>query len=135
MSYQIDFLHELQYRDLGHGFFPVLDLTVIGPTNAVDLLAVIDTGAQYSLFNGARAALIGLDLTAGKRVILGGLAGRMIAWLHQVDLEILGARFRCEVAFSEQPIPRELLGRHTVFKQIRIAFREGTSCVYLDPSP
>jgi predicted aspartyl protease len=135
MSPRVDFDHEFQYRDFGqNSFFPALDVTLIGPKGEEDLLAIIDTGAKYCLFSGLRAEPIGLDLTAGRREILSGLAGQLVAWIHQVQLEILGTRFVCDVAFSEQHIPRELLGRHTLFTQVRIGFREGISAGYFHPA-
>jgi len=133
MSPRVDFQHEFQYRDLGLDSFPALDVTLIGPQGEEDLIAIIDTGARYCLFSGLRAVGVGLDLEAGRRELLGGLAGTLTAWIHQVELEILGARFQCEVAFSDQHIPRELLGRHTLFDQIRIGFREGISTGYFHP--
>jgi predicted aspartyl protease len=134
MSPRVDFSHEFQYRYLGTDFFPVLDVTLVGPSGEDDLIAIIDTGAKYCLFNGLRAAAIGLDLGSGRLEKLTGLTGQLLARIHQVDLEILGTRFSCEVAFSEQPIPRELLGRHTLFTQMRIGFREGISTGYFHPS-
>ncbi|HEU0046678.1 MAG TPA: aspartyl protease family protein, partial [Nitrososphaera sp.] len=121
MSPQLDFSYEFQYRYIGNHFLPALDVTLIGPSGEDDLVAIIDTGAEFSLFDGRRAAAIGLDLTAGRRQIMGGLAGEFIAWIHEVDLEIVGASFHCEVAFSDHHIQRELLGRHTFFTQVRIA--------------
>ena len=94
MSPRVDFEHEFQYRDFGHdSVFPALDVTLIGPSGEEDLIAILDTGAKYSLFSGVRAAPIGLDLTTGRREILSGLAGQLIAWIHQVDLEISFALF------------------------------------------
>ncbi len=135
MSPRVDFDHEFQYRDFGQDtYFPALEVTLIGPENEEDLIAIVDTGAKYCLFNGLRAASIGLDLGAGRMEVLSGLAGQLNARIHQVDLEILGTRFRCEVAFSEQDIPRELLGRHTLFSQVRFGFREGISTGYFHPA-
>jgi predicted aspartyl protease len=135
MSRQLDFSYEFQYRYIGNHFLPVLDVTLIGPGGEDDLVAIIDTGAEFSLFDGQRARAIGLELTAGRRLSMGGLTGQLTAYIHEVDLEIFGAHFRCEVAFSELAIPRELVGRHTFFTQVRIAFREGISAVYFDPRP
>lgn len=135
MSPRIDFDHEFQYRDLGDGsLFPVLDVTLFGPAGEEDTLAIIDTGAKYCLFDGRRAESIGLDLAAGRRERLSGLAGEFFAWVHPVELEILGSRFACEVAFSEHPIPRELLGRHTLFQHIRLGFREGLLVGFFHPT-
>lgn len=135
MSLRIDFDHEFQYKFINGLFLPALNVTLIGPAGEQDLIGILDTGASYCLLNGRRARRIGLDLTAGRREILWGLTGQIISWAHPVHLEIFGTRFACEVAFSEHDIPRELLGRHTLFPQIRLAFREGLSIGYFHPAP
>ena len=135
MSPRIEFDHEFSYRDLGKGLFPGLAVTLVGPAGEDDLIAIVDTAATYCLFNGIRAQAIGLDLASGRRETLSSLTGHLNGWIHRVELEILGSRFQCEVAFSDQPIPRELLGRHSLFEQIRIGFREGLSTGYFHPMP
>ena len=133
MSPRIDFDHEFQYRYFGNAFLPALEVTLIGPTDEDDLLAIIDTGATYCLFNGVRASAIGLQLGDGRPEQLAGLAGGLMARIHPVTLEIAGPRFECEVAFSEQEIERELLGRYNLFRQVRFGFREGMSMAYFHP--
>ena len=133
MSPRIDFDHEFQYRYFGNAFLPAREVTLIGPADEDDLLAIVDTGATYCLFNGVRAAAIGLQLDVGRPQQLAGLAGGLMARIHPVTLEIAGHRFECEVAFSEQDIERELLGRHTLFPQVRFGFREGMSMAYFHP--
>ncbi len=95
----------------------------------------LDTGATYSLFDGKRVRSIGLDLTTGKSIQLTALSGSMPARLHPVTLEILGSRIKCEVAFSEREVRRELLGRHDLFPRVRFGFREGVSVGYFHPQP
>jgi len=131
------FDQEFRYRQvpgLDPGLlFPALPVGLIGPSGADDLLAIIDTGAKYSLFDGRRAKSIGLDLMAGKSVQLTALSGTLPARLQAVTLEILGSRLECEVAFSESEIRRELLGRHDLFSHARFGFREGMSLGYFHP--
>jgi predicted aspartyl protease len=133
MSPRIDFNYEFQYRHFGDLFLPAVEVTLVGPTDQDDLLAIIDTGATYCLFNGVRAAAIGLELGAGRLEQLCGLAGGLMARIHPVTIEIARHGFQCEAAFSEQEIERELLGRHTLFGQVRFGFREGMSMAYFHP--
>lgn len=137
--FNLQFDSEFQYREIAgldsSLLFPALAVGIIGPTGAEDLLAIVDTGAAYSLFNGKRAKSIGLDLQAGKPILLGGLSGSLTARLHRITLEILGAKIDCEVAFSESEIRRELLGRHGLFPRVRFGFREGISLGYFHPEP
>jgi len=137
MTHKIDFAHEFHYRDLpAIPFVPAVGVTLIGPSGQDEFVAIVDTGAAYCLFNGRRAKSIGLDLQAGRQQKLAGIAGgTLMARIHQVRLEILGSTFKCEVAFSEEDIGRELLGRHDLFSQVRFGFREGRSIAYFHPSP
>src|SRR5882762_500762 len=125
------FDNEFQYRPVPGldptVLFPALPVGIVGPKGAEDLLAIVDTGATYSLINGKRARSIGLDLMAGRPITLTGLSGSLLARLHRVTLEILGSKIDCEIAFSESEIRRELLGRHELFSRVRFGFREGIS--------
>jgi len=133
------FDNEFQYRPVPGldptVLFPALPVGIVGPKGAEDLLAIVDTGATYSLINGKRARSIGLDLMAGRPITLTGLSGSLLARLHRVTLEILGSKIDCEIAFSESEIRRELLGRHELFSRVRFGFREGISMAYFHPQP
>lgn len=135
--FRVSFEHEFQFRSVPGlpQTYPALVVGLIGPGGQDDCLAIFDTGASYSLFDGKRAKSIGLDLTSGTRINLSGLSGDISAWLHRVTLDIEGSKFECEVAFSEAAIGRELLGRSGLFTRIRLALREGQSCFYFHPAP
>jgi|SRR5271168_4770486 len=105
MTHKIDFEHEFQYRELADNIFaPALDVTIFGPHGQDDLLAIVDTGAKFCLFDGRRAESIGLELLAGRQQRLGGLAGGVLtARMHQVRLEILGPRSRATWRLANNP--------------------------------
>jgi len=130
----ISFDHEFHYREIpGLGVRPALLVGIIGPKGQQDTLAIIDSGADYSLFNGVRAGPIGIGPGDGKRTRLSGLSGGLDVRLLRVTLEILGSKFDCEVAFSEQHIARELLGRNELFDRIRLGLCGGSSLGYFHP--
>ncbi|PYT72899.1 MAG: hypothetical protein DMG39_08605 [Acidobacteria bacterium] len=105
--FTVSFDSEFQYRSVPgldpSVLFPALPVGVIGPQGAEDLLAIVDTGATYLLFNGNRAKSIGLDLMRGRLITLTGLSGSMPARIHRVTLEILGSTIDCS-AFLRIPI-------------------------------
>lgn len=138
MSHTLEFKHVFHYRpfpQFGAEVRPVLPVTLIGPAGSDDTLAIVDSGADYCLFNGERTGELGIALLEGKEITLTGLSGRLEARLHDIDLEIEGDRFRCTVAFSLGRIARELLGRSSFFDQTKIGFQEQESLLYFDPSP
>ena len=133
----IEFERVLGYRSIapGQAPLPAIPVGLIGPGGTDDAVAILDTGAQYSIFNGQRTSVLGIELASGKRIRFESLGGGMYGWLHSITLEIEGFRFPCEVLFSNGYIRRELLGRHTVFDQITIGIREKYRSIYFSPRP
>lgn len=136
MSAILEFDHFLPYGYVpSQGSLPAMVVTLIGPTGEEDVLAIVDTGAAYSIFNGSRASALGIDLLRGPVVHLTSLGGPLDGRLHRIDVEIQGTRFGCEVLFSLGHIPRELIGRHSLFSQIRFGIRESLQRIYFHPRP
>lgn len=137
MNHNIHFEHVIPYRAVppGTDLFPAFFVGLIGPAGQEDALVILDTGAEYSIFNGSRASALGLDLLNGQRVTLSSLGGQLTGHIHRIVLEIEGSRFNAEVLFSLNTIPRELLGRHTLFEQMRWGLRESRHEVYFSPRP
>ena len=137
MNYNIQFEHVIPYRavPLRTGLFPALFVGLIGPGGQDDSLVILDTGAEYSIFNGSRASALGLNLLAGQRVTVSSLGGSVEGYIHPIVLEIEGSQFQTEVVFSLNRIPRELLGRSSVFRQVTWGLRESRQEMYFSPRP
>ena len=131
MSRSIQFERTISY-DKG---VPATYIRLIGPDGEDEALAVFDTGAQYCLFKGGRAPGIGISLMEGRRISLSSLGGEIVGYLHRIDIEIEGSRFKVEAVFSLNYIPREILGRHTLFEQVTWGLRESQQEIYFSPKP
>lgn len=114
--------------------FPAIPVRLITNFGAVDTLAILDSGAERSLFDGAYSQSLGLMLPTGQRISLTGISGTIYGRLHPVEVDIEGHRFTCEICFSEHPISRNLLGRD-LFDHIQVGFREHYFELYLTPTP
>jgi predicted aspartyl protease len=115
---------------------PCLAVVVTGPHGQVDIVAHVDSGSYYVVFDGQIAEAIGLNLANGEYKELGPPTGVVPARLHDVTMEIEGYRFPCRAAFTEVPIRRAcLLGRAGFFNLWQIGFREAISELYLSPDP
>jgi hypothetical protein len=131
LSYSFQFDHVIPY-DKGA---PATYVRLIGPGGQDEVLALLDTGSQYCLFQGVRALGLGLSLLDGRPILLSSLAGDLQGYLHRIIIEIEGALFSVDAVFSLNPIPRELLGRHTLFEQITWGLRESQQEIYFSPRP
>jgi hypothetical protein len=114
---------------------PAIYVRLIGPGGEDEALALLDTGSQYCLFKGSRAPGIGLILMEGRKISLSTLGGGIQGYLHRVDIEIEGSRFAIDAVFSLNPIPREILGRDTLFEQVTWGLRESQHEIYFSPKP
>lgn len=106
------------------------------PQNAVDLRAELDSGAEFSLFDGGLAQSIGLDLPNGTpfRFVTTNSSYIDARILRVVISEPYLGRFPMELRFSIGQIQRNLLGRD-FFNLMQIGFRERHLEVFLTASP
>ena len=107
---------EFGYTAVGQSSAPLLALRVTAPAStglSVDIDAHLDSGAERSLFDGALASMLGLELLAGKAIRFAATAGPAFeARVHRAWLwnESVGG-FELELALTTQHIRRNLLGR------------------------
>jgi hypothetical protein len=98
----------------------------------LEINAELDSGAEYSLFQGQWALAIGLDLFGGTPFALGLANG------SSLDSRILPVvithgelgRFNFHARFSTGPLRRNILGRD-FFDLLQVGFDEHHSEVYL----
>jgi hypothetical protein len=108
---------------------PLCELELIGRTERVTIDALVDSGAEYSVFPRKAADDAGLDLPrlSNGSVSFGGSVEP--AWKAQVDFELEAWRLRADVLFVERlQFPYALLGRRGVFARFgEVAFVEKTN--------
>lgn len=104
--------------------------------NALDLRAELDSGAEFSLFDGNLAESIGLDLASGNpfRFVTTNSSYIDARILPVVISEPDLGRFPIGLRFSVNQIQRNLLGRD-FFNLVQIGFRERHLEVFLTPVP
>jgi len=98
--------------------------TILHGKEALQLLALIDSGCETTMINIEVAALIGIELTKCKRVLVAGVGkGSQKGYQTEIDIEIPGCNstFASSVIFAD--IPTEmLLGQESFFKNFQILF-------------
>jgi len=86
---------------------PIVAVRVSAGTNYQDTLALVDSGADYSIFHAKFAEVLGLRLTGGQLKRFIGLDDKLyIGYLHPVAIRLLHAPprwppIRAEVLFRE----------------------------------
>jgi hypothetical protein len=118
----------LQYkRDTELVRLPILSIQIACNHNKETIWALIDSGAEISVFNSEIAGLLNIEIRSGKQFNLGGIVDNrgLHAWLHQVSMTVgdLGS-ISTMVAFTDSESPGlSLLGQKGFFDNYQIRFK------------
>ena len=81
---------------------PIIPIKILKASIILQYAALIDSGADFCIFDAGLGEYLGLNIKSGIQVEFGGIQslGGAKAYIHKVDLEIGGHEFRTEVGFS-----------------------------------
>jgi hypothetical protein len=119
-------------KKFGEVFEPTIPVTVVGPKRAIEVLMLIDSGADISLLPASLAELIGLQLDMKNRREVYGLGEGGVPYvLSPVTLRIRDVEISARVAWALAEDVPLVLGRLDVFRRFAIEFREFENRVVL----
>lgn len=104
---------------------PYVPFTLRGPRGSVQLVGLVDSGADICLFDGEIAAAIGLKLEDGIRISSRGVeGGRLPTWLHPVRILVDGdhSEIACTVGFIPGFTGTPILGQEGFFGAFKVTF-------------
>lgn len=104
---------------------PIISITLSGSSGRATVEALIDSGADLSLFHVSLAHRIGINLGDCPIAIFSGIeSGKLNAWLHEVAVEIVGVgkSTKFNVGFVDSPGVFAILGQEGFFDHYRIKF-------------
>lgn len=120
------------YKKSDNQFFPVIKLALIHKNTKLTIEALIDSGANISIFNADVAEILGIDVESGKEVYLSGVGGRILGYQHTIQVEIDRKFFLAKLIFSREfLVSFNLIGREGVFNKFTICFDEKKKSVEL----
>lgn len=125
---------EQPYTRIRRASLPLIPVTLFKSDGVplLPLLALVDSGANISLFHAEVAELLGLDLTTGVKIPLGGIKDSIEAYVHSVQCTISQCSFLCRIAFSEQfTAAFNVLGRLDFFEKFAVLLDESDQKLYL----
>lgn len=115
---------------------PLIPITIFGPRGSIYLDALVDSGADQSLFHSDIGRAIGLAIETGERKIFGGIeGGQVLTYLHPIDLQIIGIeqKIKVVVGFAETSGISAILGQEGFFDNFYIKFERSRHSVEINP--
>lgn len=87
-------------------FRPIIPIFLISPQKIVGYEALIDSGADFNVFDAGIADILGIKLTAGNKRQIIGLGGqRLKGYEHQINLKIGPHHYKTKALFSREIAP------------------------------
>lgn len=127
---QLTFDEEFRYEDDEHGIPLSVTLTYGDQTVRAD--AKVDPGAIVCLFRHEVGVALGVPIEQGIPIRLGGMAGSLEAFGHEVTLQTGQLVFQSLVYFAKYPgLPRNLLGRRGWLRNLRLGLIDYDNLLYL----
>lgn len=82
---------------------PIIPVEVVVRDKSIRYNALIDSGADFCIFDGEIGEILGIDIRKGKLEKFSGIqsAGLSEAFLHQVVLKVGGWSYKTVVGFSK----------------------------------
>lgn len=107
---------------------PVVEARIKHSSKSTSILGIflIDSGATTTLLPSTDAQALGLALTSGVKVAVGGVTGHyLVGYRHEIVLDIQGCLIdRVPVIFAKNPSVPRVLGREGIFSKFAILFDE-----------
>lgn len=116
---------------------PYIRIKLLGLKGNWEGYALIDSGADRSLFNIQIAEALGLDLTNAPEENFGGIeGGNLKAKLHKVGVQIVGMNEEIEIlaGFIDSNGVAAILGQDGFFDAYRIKFERDHGVIEITPS-
>ena len=112
----------------------VIPLGLISIKKVIPFPALIDSGADVSIFPGWLADESGFDIYKGKEKMISGIGGTVVAFLYSTKILLSGFEFTIDVYYSHEwdNMPFGLLGQSGFFSHFEVNFNYKEKFVQLN---
>jgi hypothetical protein len=121
---------------------PLVAVRLLHGSRQVQVVALIDSGADLSAMDASYAEVLGLDRAEAEEsqvTTAGGTTARVLRWPNrQLELQFENDRFAFNgvfVEFPENSDPVNLLGRADFFQRYIVQFWDANEMMNIDASP
>ena len=104
-------------------FYPIIPVGLIRGKETVRTEALVDSGANISIFHSEFCRELGLKLEEGEKRTFQGIGGKITGYIHTVQVNVNEHMFPCRIAFSDEMITGlNIIGREDFFNNFFVIF-------------
>ncbi len=106
---------------------PIIPISLKYKNKGVRFEALIDSGADYTVFPGGLGRMLGLNIESGKKDYITGVSGDTITiYFHQNIIEVGGLPFEIFAGFADgMNQSHGILGQNGFFENFKVKFDLG----------
>ena len=132
MPVSVEFDTEHRYKDVRDGIH--LPITLAVGRASVELLAKLDTGAEYCIFERRYGEILGLNVESGRLQRFRTVTGSFAAHEHEVTVQTFGIEFPAIVFFAQDSaLTRNFLGRSGWLNRLRVGIIDYDRIFFASP--
>lgn len=128
---------KFKYKKLAPGLIrPIIPVTLHYNNQSIMYEALVDSGADISMFPAQIGTLLGIDVKGGRKGDLGGVVGKSVdAYYHDIDIEIGDNVTHGTAGFiDESKFDHGFLGQLGIFSYYSVHFFYRNGVVELRPN-
>jgi hypothetical protein len=83
---------------------PIIPIKVLYGARDIDYFALIDSGADFCIFDAEIGEAVGIEIERGEQIEFGGIQAKIgsTGYFHDVTIFVGGWRYNARVAFSRE---------------------------------
>jgi hypothetical protein len=114
---------------------PIVDVELFGPTSSIPTIALLDSGADFSLFNIEYAKAIGVDIAkCEKDRTVGVEGGTKEIYMTELEIQVKDLnKIKIPVGFIDSRSVTGLIGQTGFFDSHRIKFERDHNSFEISP--
>lgn len=114
---------------------PVVDVELFGPTNSIPTIALLDSGADFCLFNIEYAKAIGIDITKCEIDRTVGIeGGTKDIYMTELEIQVKDLnKVKIPIGFIDSRSVTGLIGQTGFFDLFRIKFERDHNSFEISP--
>ena len=115
---------------------PIIPIGLLFNGKIINYEALIDSGADFNIFNAEIGELLGIDVRSGKKIEFSGIAGKPFeVYLHSLTLKMGGWQYKIIAGFSYEisPYGFGILGQKGFFNLFRVKFIYSKGVIEITP--
>ncbi len=137
---KFDYLKQPDLRDPNQPWAsrPVIPVRLTHNSKEVEVYALVDSGADLSIFHGSVGRELGINITKGRKQQFSGISEGVgiDVYVHRVKLQVIGdtRQVEIEAGFTESKNVGAILGQTGFFDNYYVKFERNKERIEITPA-